>query len=121
MKRKEFIKTSSAGLAGLSLSPLLFAGASQQKTVSPDTPHYKKRYMLGPFPDRSSYSVDDRFAMLKLAGFSGVEPASGLNRDELIAARDADGLDSPSLVCSTHWPCPVSSPYASVRQPCRNG
>src|SRR5690625_2472173 len=90
MKRKEFIKTGSAGLAGLSLSPLLFAGASQQKTVSPDKPHYKKGYMLGTFPDRSSYSIDEQFAMLKLAGFHGVEPDSGLNRDEVLAARDAD-------------------------------
>src|SRR5690625_5086448 len=95
MKRKEFIKTGSAGLAGLSLSPLLFAGASQQKTVSPDKPHYKKGYMLGTFPDRSSYSIDEQFAMLKLAGFHGVEPDSGLNRDEVIAAQMPTVLKSP--------------------------
>src|SRR5690625_7812442 len=98
MKRKEFIKTSSSGLAGLSLSPLLFAGVSHQKTVSPDKPHYQQGYMLGTFPDRSSYSIDAQFAMLKLEGFHGVEPDSGQNRDAGIPARAAHGLEMPSLV-----------------------
>src|SRR5690625_6818395 len=59
--------------------------------------------------------------MLKLAGFHGVEPDSGLNRDEVLAARDAHGLEIPSVVCSTHWSSPVSSRDASVREAGRKG
>src|SRR5690625_7564150 len=116
MKRKEFIKTGSACLAGLTLSPLVFSELFAQPQPPRDKPHYKKGYMLGTFPDRSSYSIDEQFSMLKTAGFHGVEPDSGLNRDEVIAARDAHGLEIPSVVCSTHWSSPVSSRDASVRQ-----
>src|SRR5690625_7805046 len=42
-------------------------------------------------------------------------------RDEVIAARDAHGLEFPSVVCSTHWSSPVSSPDASVREAGRKG
>src|SRR5690625_7466417 len=77
--------------------------------------------MLGTLPDRSSYFIDVQFAMLKLAGFHGVEPDSGLNRDEVIAARGAHGLEIRSVVCSTHWSSPVSSPDASVREAGRKG
>lgn len=121
MKRKEFIKTSSAGLAGLSLSPFLLGNLAPGISDTPNKPHYKKGFMLGTFPDRSSYSIDEQFSMLQLAGFQGVEPDSGLDREEVLAARDAHGLEIPSVVCSTHWANPVSSPDPEVREAGRKG
>lgn len=76
----------------------------------------KKGFMLGTFPERDQYSVLEQFQMLKKAGFHGVEPDSGLNRVEVLQASKETGLELPSVVCSTHWSSPLSSPDPEVRE-----
>lgn len=75
----------------------------------------KKGYMLGTFPSRDEYSIMQQFRMLREAGFDGAEPESGLDRSEVLEAKEATGLEIPSVVVSTHWSQPLSSPEESVR------
>jgi len=118
MKRKEFLKTSTAGLAGLAAGTFLtkptdtFAKTEFRR----DELWLKKGYMLGTFPDRNEYSVIEQFRMLRNAGFHGVEPDSGMDRNEILQAKEETDLEIPSIVVSTHWSHPLSSPDASVRQ-----
>ena len=118
MKRKEFLKTSTAGLAGLAAGSFFTKPAISASNVksSINEAWLKKGYMLGTFPDRNEYSVIEQFRMLRNAGFHGVEPDSGMDRSEILQAKEETGLEIPSLVVSTHWSHPLSSPDASVRR-----
>src|SRR4029078_12068846 len=62
-------------------------------------------------------SPEEKFALLKRLGFQGVEinSPSGLNLDELIAARDATGILIHGVIDSVHWGKPLSDPKESVR------
>ena len=48
-------------------------------------------------------SLRDKFQLLRDAGFAGVEVNSAMNQAEVLAARDAAGLEIPSVCISTHW------------------
>jgi L-ribulose-5-phosphate 3-epimerase len=61
----------------------------------------KKGYMLNTFPGKA-VPLRQQFQMLKTAGFDGVEPRSHLDQDEVLRARDATGLEIPSVTCGTH-------------------
>lgn len=123
MKRREFIKKSSAGFAGLAIgSSLLNYEKSVGAHISTKNPSkLKKGYMLGTFPNREGYSLLEQFSMLRDAGFHGVEPNSGLDRNEVLEAKNATGLEIPSIVVATHWNDPLSSPDEQVRQKGVNG
>ena len=55
-------------------------------------------------------SVLEKFRVMKEAGFEGVEPMGGMNRDEVIAAFKETGLEAASVCCHTHWEKPLSAP-----------
>ena len=76
----------------------------------------KKGFMLQTFPSRDDYTLSEQFDMLKVAGFDGVEPESGLNREEVLRAKTESGMEIPSVVVSTHWSSPLSSPDENVRK-----
>ncbi|MEX2600760.1 MAG: sugar phosphate isomerase/epimerase family protein [Balneolaceae bacterium] len=118
MKRADFLKLGTAGLAGAAMPPVSVSGTQQERI----RPHrlqgmpLRKALMLGTFPNRGDYTLMEQFEMLRDAGFDGVEPGSGLNREEVLAAREATGLEIPSVVVSTHWSQPLSSSDPSVRE-----
>jgi hexulose-6-phosphate isomerase len=62
-------------------------------------------------------SVLDKFELLKSIGFDGVEldSPSGLDREEVLRARDETGLPVHGVVDSIHWQKRLSSPDAKVR------
>ena len=60
-------------------------------------------------------SLKEKFQLLKDAGFDGVEVMSAMNQQEVLAARDATGLEIPSLIIATHWSHPLTSPNPSAR------
>ncbi|HTI71155.1 MAG TPA: sugar phosphate isomerase/epimerase family protein [Candidatus Limnocylindria bacterium] len=66
-------------------------------------------------------TVAEKFQTLKEVGFAGVEPNSHMNQDEVLKARDATGLELPSVCCSTHWAKPLSHPSEKVREEGREG
>ncbi len=61
-------------------------------------------------------ALRERFQLVHNAGFAGVEVNSGMNQAEVLAARDAFGLEIPSVVIATHWTHPLSSPNPTMRQ-----
>lgn len=60
-------------------------------------------------------SVADKFKAIQAAGFHGIEPMSHMDQDEVLRARDATGLELPSVCCATHWAKPITHPSAEVR------
>ena len=61
-------------------------------------------------------SVLEQFRAMKEAGFEGVEPMGGMNRDEVIAAFKETGLQAASVCCHTHWEKPLSAPDEATRK-----
>jgi len=61
-------------------------------------------------------SVLDKFRAMKEAGFEGVEPMGGMNRDEVLTAFQATGLQAASVCCHTHWEKPLSAPDEATRK-----
>jgi L-ribulose-5-phosphate 3-epimerase len=53
---------------------------------------------------------------MKEAGFEGVEPMGGMNRDEVLAALKETGLQAASVCCHTHWEKPLSAPDEATRK-----
>ena len=110
MLRREFVR-SSATLAAV--APLA-AGAAKKPTRQ-----LRKAYMYGGGPRRDAknrVAPKDTFAALRAAGFAGVEVNSGMDQAEILAARDASGLQVHSVVIATHWTHPLSSGDPAVRR-----
>ncbi len=118
MKRKEFLKIGSTGIAALATGTGLanVSKKSQLKSKPVFEGTLKKAYMLDTFPSRNDFSTLEKFRMLHAAGFDGVEPGSGLPREEVLAAKADTGLEIPSVCVSTHWNSPLSSPDGDVRK-----
>jgi L-ribulose-5-phosphate 3-epimerase len=109
MNRRSFLH-STAALAAL--APL--GAATAEKTRRP----LKKGFMFGTLAvdPKNRTSVLDRFKLLRAAGFAGVEVNSALDQKEILAARDATGLEIPSVVIATHWTHPLTSPNPTTRE-----
>lgn len=60
-------------------------------------------------------SVMDKFRMIRDAGFEGVEAMGSMDRNEVLKARDATGLEIPSVCDALHWARPLSDPNPSAR------
>src|SRR5690349_19628348 len=61
-------------------------------------------------------SVLDKFRAMKDAGFEGVEPLGGMNRDEVLAALKETGLQAASVCDHIHWEKPLSAPDEATRK-----
>lgn len=115
MNRRTFVQ-STATLAALAPAALAAAAATPAKPARA----LRKGFMFQTLKPENR-SVLERFQLLKAAGFHGVEVASAMNRDEVLAARDATGLEIPSIVIATHWTHPLSSPNPTMRETGLNG
>ena len=109
--RRGFVKTSAAALGSFAFASNVFADDTKPPGKKRDI---KKAIMLPTVPGKGS--VADKFQSIKAAGFDGVEPRGSMNRDEVLKARDAAGLEIPSVCCLTHWAKPLSDPNPSVRE-----
>jgi L-ribulose-5-phosphate 3-epimerase len=129
VNRRHFL-CSSAVLA--TFAPAVRAAAAEKKssTSRPSAGGYgksrrtlKKALMFGTLNSATArkLSVKERFQLVRDAGFAGAEVASAMNQEEVLAARDAVGLEIPSVVISTHWQKPLSHPSANEREVGLNG
>ncbi len=105
MRRRDFIKTGTLGIAGLSL----MRAAKLEGTI-------KKAVKFG-MVQEDGLSVLEKFQLLQELGFDGVEmdSPSNLDRDEVIAASQVSGLPIHGVVDSVHWQKTLSDPDAAVR------
>jgi len=109
MERRDFVKTTAALAA---LAPLAARAADKPRRA------LKKGYMFGGLKPnaKNAVSLVERFKLLKESGFDGVEVSSAMDQKEVLAARDASGLQIPSVVISTHWTHPITSPNPTMRE-----
>lgn len=132
LSRRRFLQTSTTLAAGAALAAAPFGSSAAAATprkkksapaespapagapAAPKSRAMKKGYMLNAFPGKAG-SLLQQFEMLKAAGFHGVEPRSHLNQDEVLRARDATGLEIPSVTCGTHSRM-LAQPNASAQQ-----
>jgi len=110
MNRRQFTKNTLMASAMLSVSSLPgFSGL-----VSPPARTLKRGVMWGSIGFGTT--IMEKFQAAKAAGFEGVEVMSHLNRDEVLAARDATGLIIPSVCGDKHWKLALSDPDPKVRE-----
>jgi hexulose-6-phosphate isomerase len=107
--RREFIQTAAVVAGGAALAPAL--GAAEPAPVRKRP--LKKGIMYATIGIKGS--VLDKFKAAKAAGFDGVEVMSHMNQEEVLRARDATGLEIPSVCGEHHWAKPLSDPNPKVR------
>ena len=109
MNRRHFIElstTTAAVAAGTLAAPSLFA-ADKKRAI-------KKAIMWGTVGVKGN--VLEKMKLVKAAGFEGVEPNGGMNREEVVAALKETGLKAASVCCHTHWAKPLSAPDEATRK-----
>lgn len=112
LDRRAFLKLAGSAAAviaadGLTNSSSALAQSNKEHKI-------RKAIMFGTVGMKGS--VMEKFRAVKEAGYLGVEPNSHMNQDEVLAARDANGLTIPSVCCSTHWNQTLSDPDPAVRE-----
>src|SRR5580658_9893026 len=112
LTRRDFLKAGGLALAAANLPS---TARSEDAAPAPAKKRdIKKGIMWGSVP--APLSIMDKFKLFKEAGFAGTEIDSGMDRAEVLKARDATGMLIPSVVCSTHWAKPLSDPNPAVRE-----
>jgi hexulose-6-phosphate isomerase len=106
--RRHFLQGSCAMLAAGSL-------ADFARGAEPTPGGFKKAVKIGMV--RVEGSLTDKFKLLKKLGFDGVELDSpnSLTVEEVLAAKEASGLEIPGVVDSAHWKQRLSDPDPAVR------
>ena len=105
INRRSFLKVT-AGAAVAVLGPNAYCAATKR--------NLRKAIMYATIGVKGS--VLEKFHVMKEAGFEGVEPMGGMNRDEVIAAFKETGLKAASVCCHTHWEKPLSAPDEATRK-----
>jgi len=107
------MKAGTAGALGV-LATRGIAGVDWVATDGKDTRMLKslKFGMIG-----EGESMLEKFTLIKACGFDGVEMDSPWDWDleEVLAAKEATGIDIPGVVLSTHWQKPFNHPDDGVR------
>lgn len=106
MNRRSFLKVTAAVTATAAFLPSPCSAAPKRKL--------RKAIMYSTIGMKGS--ALDKFRAMKEAGFEGVEPMGGMNRDEVLAAFQATGLHAASVCCHTHWEKPLSAPDEATRK-----
>lgn len=111
MKRRSFI--------GSSLAATAVIGSGSWTSCLPSVHPLNKKSLKWGMIDLEM-SVLEKFQLIKKLGFDGVELDSpnDLNIDEVLAAKEATGLQIPGVVNSLHWKKPLSDPDPAVRSEC---
>jgi L-ribulose-5-phosphate 3-epimerase len=111
--RRDFLKAGGAALAATAL-PSNIRSDDSTASAQAKKRDIKKGIMWACVSGKMS--VMDKFKMIQEAGFDGIEIDGGMDRAEVLKARDATGLLLPSVICSTHWSKPLSDPNPTVRE-----
>ena len=112
LTRRDFLRTAGATIAVAAAGQQLFAADEKPSTPQAKRP-IKKAIMWGTIGVKGS--IAEKMKAVKAAGFDGVEMMSHMDADEVLRARDASGLEIPSVCGEKHWGKPLSSPDAAVR------
>src|SRR6266850_1651332 len=105
MNRRSFLKMAMGGAAAAAFAPA--ASAASKRNL-------RKAIMYSTIGIEGS--VLEKFRAMKEAGFEGVEPMGGMNRDEVLAAFKETGLQAASVCDPIHWVKPLSAPDEATRK-----
>jgi hexulose-6-phosphate isomerase len=105
MNRRSFLHLTAGAAATAALVPL--SSAAPKRSL-------RKAIMYSTIGVKGT--VLEKFRAMKEAGFAGVEPMGGMNRDEVLAALKATGLQAASVCDHLHWAKPLSAPDEATRQ-----
>jgi L-ribulose-5-phosphate 3-epimerase len=108
MNRRSFLKAAAGTAATAAFLPHSQAQAAAPKRTLRKAIMYSTIGMKG--------TVLEKFRAMKEAGFEGVEPMGAMDRDEVLAAFKATGLQAASVCCHTHWAKPLSAPDEATRK-----
>ena len=108
MNRRSFLKVTAGAVASAAFLP-----HSQAQAAAPRR-NLRKAIMYSTIGMKGT--VLEKFRAMKEAGFAGVEPMGGMDRDEVLAAFKATGLHAASVCCHTHWAKPLSAPDEATRK-----
>jgi len=113
MNRRTFLKAVGVLLGTSALLPI--NAATQEAASAPITGRrIKKAIMFNTVP--GDLPVLERFKLVKEAGFAGIEVNSAMEQKTVLEARDATGLEIPSVCAGVLWEDRLSDPSASVRE-----
>ena len=106
--RRQFIQS-------LSSTALLAASGTltAQEVVKP-TRKLRKAIMGGTLGIKGT--LLEKYKAAKEAGYEGVEPAAGLNQQEVLDALGQSGLQAASVCCSTHWKQTLTHDDEKIRE-----
>ena len=103
MNRRFFVKLTAASAAATALN-------------IPAAPNRKLRKAIMHSTIGVKGSALEKYRVMKAAGFEGVEPMGGMDRDDVLAALKETGLQAASVCCHTHWVKPLSAPDEATRK-----
>ena len=112
VSRRDFLKTGSAALAFACAAPGCVA-PPKPTAAAPGARQIRKGIMWGTVGVKGS--IAGKMKAIKEAGFDGVEMMSHMNAAEVLKARDAAGLEIPSVCGELHWKKPLTDPDPQVR------
>ncbi len=123
MKKRDFIKSAAVIASAAVVSPLVSATGSRTNPAMreesiPDRVTLKKGLGYGMINEE--LSLTDKFKLAKDLGFEGIK----LNTPtefaiiEVLEAKEASGIELPSVVNKDHWSSPLSDPDPTVRKKC---
>jgi L-ribulose-5-phosphate 3-epimerase len=105
MNRRLFLKLTMGGTAAAAFAPNISAAAKR---------NLRKAIMYSTIGVKGS--VLEKFRVMKEAGFEGVEPMGGMNRDEVLAALKETRLQAASVCDHIHWIKALSAPDEATRK-----
>jgi len=104
LNRRQFLRASAAlAVAGSVARPVVAAERKISKAIMHSTIGIKG-------------SIAEKYRAVKAAGFAGVEPMGGLDRQEVLDAFKETGLKAASVCCHTHWAKPFSDANPITRK-----
>ena len=106
MNRRSFLKVTAGAAATTAFLPYSQAAAPKR--------NLRKAIMYSTIGVKGT--VLEKFRAMKEAGFEGVEPMGGMNREEVIAAFKETGLKAASVCDHIHWTKTLSSPSEATRK-----
>ena len=92
MNRRSFLKATAGAAATVAFLPHGQAAAPRR--------NLHKAIMYSTIGMKGT--VLEKFRAMKEAGFEGVEPMGGMDRDEVLATLKETGLQAASVCCHTH-------------------
>lgn len=108
LPRRQFVQAAALAAAGFATLPAALAAEAPKKRG------IKKAIMWGTVGVKGS--ILEKMKHVKAAGFAGVEPNGGMNREEVVAGMKETGLQAASVCCHTHWARPLSDPNPEFRK-----